>query len=120
MRSRAFERMDLGTAFEKRRHPRVGCDIESSYKSLTGSETYETTVRDISEGGIRFRALDFIPLTERLLVHLRIPHHEPIETLVQPAWIREIPSVSQYELGAQMLSLSKSDRGLIREYIRNF
>lgn len=105
---------------EKRKHERAKCEIDSSYRSLEPTAprpVSETVVRDISEGGIRFRATHFIPVTEhKLLFRINIPQKKTIEAIVQPAWIREIPNLSQYDIGAKFLSLSDEDREIIRQF----
>ncbi len=108
---------------DKRQYTRVACEIDSAYQNLdaTHAEAHaETITSDLSEGGVRFRAGRFISVHNRLLFRLRIPGQKPIEALAQPAWVREIPSVSQYEIGAKFLSLSDEDRELIRRYVQNF
>lgn len=105
--------------YEKRQHARTGCEFPSSYKNL-GTErpqTSETVVRDISEGGIRFRTTRFVPVREKLLFRIQIPNQKIIEAVAQPAWIREIPSLSQYDIGAQFISLSDADREIIRNFL---
>ena len=84
------------------------------------SPSSETVISDISEGGIRFRAGKFIPVQNRLLFRLRLPNQKPIEAVAKPAWIREIPALNQYDIGAEFLSLSDGDREIIRSYIQNF
>ena len=107
---------------EKRMFSRRPCEIDSAFSSLeTGPERVEeTVVQDISEGGVRFRATRFIPVHDRLLVRLRIPNQRTVEAIMQPAWIREIPSLSQYDIGAKFLSLTDSDREVIRAFTQNF
>ena len=105
-------------SYEKRRHERMSCRIESSFRPLdseTPGPAADTTVQDISEGGIRFRANRFVPVHERLFFRINIPQHKTLEVVAQPAWIREIPSVSQYDIGAKFLSLSEEDRRIIRQ-----
>ena len=102
---------------EKRQFKRVACEIESSFKSLTGEVSRplnETVVRDISEGGVRFRANHFISVHDKLLFKINIPNHKTIEALAQPAWIRENPALNQYDIGAKFVSLSDTDRAIIR------
>jgi len=108
---------------EKREHPRVACQIDSSFSNLSAAHPEgfsETQIKDLSAGGLRFRASRFIPVQNRLLFRLRLPNQKPIEAVAQPAWIREIPSVGQFEIGAKFLSISDTDRHLIRQYVQNF
>lgn len=106
------------TLIEKRQHQRMLCEISSSFKNLSVSDRsllWETTIQDISEGGIRFRANQFIPIHNRLSFTLNIPKRKPILVVAQPMWIKEIPRLSQYEIGAQFLVLSEEDKALIQE-----
>ncbi len=104
-------------ALDKRRYKRVDCDIESSFNNLDGTKPHdirETTIRDISEGGIRFRSNEFIPIHNRLLFKLDVPKKKSIRAIAKPAWIREVPSLSQYEIGASFQGLSEEDISIIR------
>ena len=108
---------------EKRQFPRVSCELDSLFKDLDNDGAgfrFESTIRDISEGGIRFRANRFIPVHDKLLVTVHVPHRRTLELVAQPAWIREIPSLSQYDIGAKFVSISDSDRNLIRQYMQTF
>ena len=40
-----------------------------------------------------------------------------IEAVVKPVWIRELPSVGQYELGASFMSLPREDKTQLRDYL---
>jgi hypothetical protein len=55
----------------------------------------------------------------RLFVKIQIPKQKCIEAVAQPAWIREIPALSQYDVGAVFLSISAEDRKIIRQYTSN-
>ena len=104
---------------EKRRFERTQCGIDSSFKSLEGTSSppaAETVVQDISEGGIRFRTNHFIPVHHRLLFRINVPNQKMIEAVTRPAWIREIPSLNQYDIGAEFISLSDGDREVIRQF----
>ena len=105
---------------EKRQNKRVACDFDSSFKNLDDPSSSplisETRVQDISEGGVRFRSNYFVPVHNKLLFKINIPNSKPIEALVQPSWIREIPRLHQYDIGAKFISLSESDKELIRRF----
>ena len=105
---------------ENRVFKRVSCEIAASFKKVGGEHSFspeETTVRDISEGGIRFRSNQFIPIHDFFLIKLNLSQIKFIETIIKPAWIRELPRVEQYELGASFISLSKEDRTQLHDYL---
>ena len=123
LKIRVLTRQDGVLESEKRQHKRVVCEIESFYQNLDTvpvKAICETCVNDLSQGGIRFRTPNFIPVQNKLLFQIIIPNQKAIEAVAQPAWIREIPPVSQYEVGAKFLSISETDRKLIRRYTQNF
>ena len=102
---------------ENRVFKRVSCEMTASFKKVAGENSFdaeETIVRDISEGGIRFRSNRFIAIHDFLLMRLNLSKTKSIETIVKPAWIRELPSVEQHELGASFISLSREDRTQLR------
>ena len=103
---------------DRRRFERVQCEFDSSFKSIEEStrSASNAVVQDISEGGIRFRAGKFIPVNHRLLFTIHIPSHKSVEAVARPAWIREIPSLSRYDIGAEFISLAAEDREIIRQY----
>ena len=104
---------------EKRQFNRVECELDSSFKNLNPENqrsVSETTVRDISEGGIRFRVNHFIAVHDKLLFKINLPNQKSVEAVAQPAWIREIPHLNQYDIGAKFISLSEADRDIIRRF----
>lgn len=104
---------------EKRQYDRRKCEIDSTFRNLDASTfrpVLETLVQDISEGGLRFRANHFIPVHNKLLFRIQIPHQKTVEVVAQPAWIQEIPSINQYDIGAKFISLSDEDRAVIRQF----
>lgn len=107
----------------KRQYPRAECCINSSYKDLDAGDhgkSYEdTVVSDISQGGIRFRVSRFIPIRNRLSVYLRPEKSASIEAVVKSAWIRELPRLSQFEIGASFISISEDDKKLVQNLLNN-
>ncbi len=104
---------------EKRRFPRTSCQIPARWQNLAGgpAEPVPTLVRDISEGGIRFRSNAFLAVQSRLRFKLEFPGGRPIEAPVEPVWVREIPAVGQFEVGARFLTLSEPERAAIRDFV---
>ena len=103
---------------DKRSYRRVKCGIAGSFKNLDSarhSSLVETTVNDISESGIRFRANELIPMHQRLQFRLNIPAKKPIDAVVQSSWVKELPHLSQFDIGGRFLTLSDEDRALIRQ-----
>ncbi len=104
---------------DKRQYSRVGCELDSSFRNLDAEASKpisETLIQDISEGGIRFRTNHFIPVHNKLLFRIQIPNSKFIEAVARPTWIREIPNLRQFDIGAQFISLTEEDRVVIKEF----
>src|SRR3989338_3424954 len=103
---------------DKRSYRRVRCTIPGSFKNLDSarhSSLVETTVNDISESGIRFRANELIPMNHRLQFRLNVPMKKPIDAVVQSSWAKELPHLNQFDIGGRFLTISDEDRALIRQ-----
>jgi len=108
---------------EKRKFQRVKTHIPVKYRKLrdgAGSEGIGSLSRDLSEGGIHFRANEFISMACRLILELDVPMlTKPIKAISKVAWIKKAGSESEYEVGNQFLEISKKDRELISEYVNS-
>ena len=105
---------------EKRSSRRAKCQAISKFKNLDSESPatfYETFISDISEGGIRFRSPKFIPVHHRLSFKIDVPKHPNIEAVAKPAWIKELPNLEQYDIGAQFVILSDTDKTLLKNFI---
>ncbi|MBL7071646.1 MAG: PilZ domain-containing protein [Candidatus Omnitrophica bacterium] len=106
---------------EKRKFERINSTVPLQYKKL--KELSEGTVgaitQDVSEGGAKFLANEFLPLATRLVVELFLPAQpRPIKAISKVAWIRKAPSGNQYEIGNQFLDVGKDDKGQLAEYVK--
>lgn len=111
----------FNTIDDRRRFMRVDSTIPLQYKKL--KELSEGTIgaitQDVSEGGAKFLANEFLPLATRLVVELFLPAQpKPIKAISKVAWIRKAPSGNQYEIGNQFLDLGKDDKGQLSEYVK--
>ena len=104
---------------ENRLYKRVACEIAASFRNIDGknSNLEETTVRDISEGGVRFRSNTFTPIQDRLSMRLNTSKTRFIEAVVKPAWIRELPNVHQFDIGASFILISKEDKARLHDFL---
>lgn len=111
----------MGDFVEKRKFDRVKTHIPVKYRKLrggAGSEGYGSLSRDLSQGGVHFRANEFISMACRMILELDIPMlTRPIKAISKVAWIRKSNSGNDYEIGNQFLEISKKDRELISEYV---
>jgi Tfp pilus assembly protein PilZ len=105
---------------EKRSFKRIPCEYEASF-TLLGADPHpslwDAIVRDLSEGGLRFRTNQFISLREKILFALLIPKTKPLRMIVVPAWISELPSLSQFDIGAKFEMVSQEDAATLRDLV---
>lgn len=108
---------------EKRRFTRVATHIPIKYRKLGDSEEvtgYSTITKNLSEGGVRFKAPEFISMACRFILELDMPMFaEPIKVISKIAWIRKTASGDDFEVGNQFLEISKKDKKLVSEYINS-
>jgi c-di-GMP-binding flagellar brake protein YcgR len=115
------ERYEMNDNADKRQHTRVQTHIHVRYRNLrdgAGVHGESSISADVGEGGVRFRAGEFISMACRLILELDIPMcSKPIKAISRVAWIRKSDSGDEYEIGNQFLEMSKEDKELISEYV---
>jgi c-di-GMP-binding flagellar brake protein YcgR len=104
---------------ERRKSVRVECELPSSFRNLDADQPNRigyAVVRNISQGGVKIRVDEFVPIQNRLYVYLPLPTHRTIEVQVAPSWVVELPHVGKYEIGARFIDIKQEDE----EAIQNF
>lgn len=106
---------------EKRKYPRLETHIPVRYRKLGDAEGVlrsSTITKDLSAGGVHFKANEFISMACRLIVELDMPMFvKPVKAISKVAWIRKGNSEDTYEIGNQFLEISKKDKDLVEEYL---
>lgn len=104
---------------ERRRFQRIDSSLPLRYRNIkTATVPMGSLTKDIGEGGVRFKANEFISLACRLVVEITLPTvQRPIKAISKVAWIRKLSSGEQYELGSQFLEISKEDRSIVTDYV---
>ena len=106
---------------EKRRYLRVDTALPMRYNELHG-KSYSargTTTKNVSEGGVRFHSDRFFSLACHLVVEINIPSlFKPIRTISKVAWIKKLPSGTEFEIGGQFLAMTNEDEQALSAYAR--
>ncbi|NQT32682.1 MAG: PilZ domain-containing protein [Candidatus Omnitrophica bacterium] len=106
---------------ERRKYIRRKTHIPVSISRLKGgisSKDSDSITRNMSEGGICFRAPNFIPMACRIVFELDMPaFSDPVKIVSRVAWIDKTASGEDYEIGAQFLDMSREDKELLMKYI---
>lgn len=108
---------------DHRKHLRVTTHIPVKYRKLKDSIDVERTgtiTRNLSEGGVYFKADEFISMACRLILELDMPMFtKPVKAISKVAWIKKSRSGDDYEIGNQFLEISKQDKELVSEYVNS-
>jgi len=108
---------------DHRKHLRVTTHIPVKYRKLKDSIDVERTgtiTRNLSEGGVYFKADEFISMACRLILELDMPMFtKPVKAIAKVAWIKKSRSGDDYEIGNQFLEISKQDKELVSEYVNS-
>jgi hypothetical protein len=108
---------------ERRQSPRVETSIPVRYKVLRdGVEAAGagSVTCDLSTGGLRFTANEFLSTACRLILELDIPAvAEPIKAVSKVAWIQKANGGddSRYTVGGRFMEITEKDRELIAKHI---
>lgn len=105
---------------EQRRYPRLACHAPVQYRDLRRPQaSYAGALtHDLSAGGLKFHASEWLPVRHRLLIQLTLPGvATPIRTIAQVIWARKHPHGDQYEVGAQFIGMTPEDLGAVAGYV---
>ena len=107
---------------EKRRYQRVVTHIPVKYRKLRdtdGQMSNATITKNLSEGGVQFKATEFISRACRLVVELDMPMFtKPVKAISKVAWIKKSSTNDEFEIGNQFLEISRDDKSLVSEYVK--
>ena len=108
---------------EQRKHQRVEAHVPVKYCKLrngAGIKGASSISKNLSQGGVRFRAAEFISMACRLILEVDIPMSaRSVKAISRVAWIRKSASVDNFEIGSQFIEMSEEDKKLISKYIGN-
>lgn len=111
----------IDSSSERRKHQRIESKMPIQYRKLRepGEGTIGALSVNVSEGGIRFLANEFLPLASRLVVELFLPAQpRPVKAISKVAWIRKVPAGEQYEIGNQFLEVAREDKTQLNGFIQ--
>ncbi len=109
-----------GRAEERRQFPRVSSAMPIQYRGIhqASDAVVGTVARDISSGGVRLIANEFISVFTRLVVEVSIPStRKPIKAISKVVWIHKRPYGEQYEVGMQFVDMPEEDKRNIVHFV---
>ena len=105
---------------EKRKFIRIPESLEISYRYTSQSKTAKFLTRDISQGGVRFLAHEFITPHTYLKIKLNLlKPRVTFEALVKVQWVKKAFEGERYEVGAEFIDISQQVLDRLKKYIEN-
>jgi c-di-GMP-binding flagellar brake protein YcgR len=112
--------------FEKRKYTRIAYREAVEYHVLPGPAAPAVQSPpvggslswDLSEGGIRFRAPEFIALNTELALRFILDNENPVSLTAKVVWVQQVPHAEQYHLGLEFKKTPENMSG--QRLLRNF
>lgn len=104
---------------EKRLSPRVPLQSPVRYRIISQDAAgyQEAAFQDVSQTGFRFRSKEFIPKQASIILEMKLLGYAPLCSLAKAVWIRQMPSISGYEVGGLFVELPKCARSTLDQLI---
>lgn len=103
---------------EKRRFPRVTFKQPVQFQLKDPLQTGGSLSFDLSEGGIRIRLNDFIPLMAEVSLQIQLSIEQIVDCAGRVVWVRKVPFSDSYHAGLEFAA-TESLEG-VREKIRQW
>lgn len=116
---------EAGMRTERRQSPRVETSIPVRYRVLRdGAEAVGagSVTCDLSTGGLRFVANEFLSTACRLTLEFDLPAvTQPITAVSKVAWIQKADGEDdrQYQVGSQFMEITKRDQERLAKYLNS-
>lgn len=86
--------------------------------NLKASKNRIASLRDISGGGVLFRAEDDLPISGTLDLQINfVPARKVISALAKVVWTRELKKSANYEVGASFIKIDPEDQKAIVKHV---
>ena len=90
----------------------------SRLKGVSVSPLGDALSANMSEGGVCFRAPEFVSMSHRLVFEIELPTlASPVRIIARVAWIAKEGENGEFVIGSQFLEASKEDRELVKKYM---
>ena len=73
---------------------------------------------DLSEGGVRIRLNDFIPLAAELTIQIQLTIEQTVDCVGRVVWVRKVPFSDSYHAGLEFIATESLGR--VKEKIRQW
>jgi hypothetical protein len=112
--------MSSAVAAEQRRFPRVAFRRPVRFRPEDDLLFSSNLAKDISQGGLRFNSGTFFPVGRILKLQIKMGQEERIlDVLGKVVWVKYLPSLDMYQLGAEFAGDSSYTQWNIARYVFN-
>ena len=104
----------------KRQFQRIRFAEPVEYRLTEGIPASGCLSYNISEGGIRLKTDQFLPLNADMILNFRLSTDEPVSVNGKVVWVQKVPHAENYHVGVQFDHSSLQDsqfRGQIQKLI---
>lgn len=105
-------------SWEKRKYVRVPNKLQITYEVLSHRKIDEYVTKDISQGGVRFLAHEFIPTDSHLKISFTFKTYINYHAFVKVVWVKEEKGTDDYEVGVEFVNMPLEAQEYLLEHIR--
>lgn len=103
---------------EKRKFLRLPASARIQFRRIGYVAIRKKLSKDISISGIRFLSDQFIPVASHIKISLHLEEDEmPVQFICRIAWNKSLYNDESYEIGAEILEISKEGQDRLKRYI---
>src|SRR3990167_4455124 len=105
---------------EKRRYGRLASRVEIQYRKIgeTPHSPVGSLAYDISGGGVKLLAHEFVPMGTKLRVGIPLEYPmKMINAVGRVVWVQKRPYTEQYDLGLEFLDINSEDQNDLVNYV---
>lgn len=110
--------MEQSLKEEKRRFARVTFKQPVQFQLKDPVQLGGSLSFDLSEGGVRIRLNDFIPLAAELPLQIQLTIEQAVDCVGRVVWVRKVPFSDSYHVGLEFIATESLGR--VKEKIRQW
>jgi len=106
----------------QRQFPRIDFAEPVEYRLNEGIPASGSLGYNISEGGVRLRTDQFIPLNADMVLNFRLNSDAPLSVPGKVVWVQKVPHAESYQVGVQFDDSALHDpqiRGQIKHLVNS-
>lgn len=103
---------------DKRKFPRKEFRQAVQYRFPEATVLNGSIGFDLSEGGVRFRTEDFVPLDAQVVINLQLKAEREATLVARVVWVQKVPHGDNFHIGCEFLE--SRENVFSRFVVKNF